>query len=99
MRRALPWVVAASGVLLVALGVAVAWPSGGPTTLTYGGSHEPLLPAGSAYESTVELTLDDTLTWWTAGDLAGAGLAVLGALVLAAIGGWVLGRRSARAAR
>ena len=31
---------------------------------------------------------------WTGGHLVGAGLAVLGALVLAGVGGWLLGRRS-----
>ncbi len=93
MRRALPWVVTALGLALVVVGVAVAWPTGAPGTVTYGGSYEPLLPAGRAYTSTLELTVDGTVTWWTAGDLTGAGLAVLGALVLAAVAGWALGRR------
>lgn len=96
MRRALPWTVAGLGLALLVGGVVLAWPAGGPRTVTYGGSHEPL-STGRAYSSTLELTLDGTLTWWTAADLAGAGLAVLGALLLAVAGGWALGRRSVRA--
>ncbi len=49
MRRALAWAVAALGLLLVVVGVAVARPTGTPGTVTNGGSHEPLLPAGRAH--------------------------------------------------
>ncbi len=96
MRRVLPWAVAASGLALVVLGVLVARPTAGPGTVTYGGSYEPLVPPGRAYTSTLEVTLDGTVTWWTTGDLVGPALAGLGALVLAAVGGWALGRRAAR---
>ncbi len=96
MRRALPWAVAALGLALAVAGVAVFRRADHPGTLTYGASYEPLLPTDRAYESTLELAFDRTEVLWTAGHLVGAGLLVAGALVLAALGGWVLGRRSGR---
>ncbi len=97
MRRSLPWAVAALGLALVVVGVTVAWPTAGPGEVTYEATYEPLLPSGSAHRSSLELTVDGTVTWFNAGDLAGAGVALVGALLLAAAGGWALGVRAARA--
>ncbi|MGY1804047.1 hypothetical protein ACI78T_12300 [Blastococcus sp. SYSU D00922] len=96
MRRALPALLGALGALLVAAGVAVFWRANTVGWVEYGGSYAPLEP-GSAYES--ELTLSFDRPWtvlWTGGHLAGALLLVVGLLVLAATGGWLLGRRSRR---
>ncbi|MGY1650481.1 hypothetical protein [Geodermatophilus sp. SYSU D01119] len=95
MRRALPWGVAALGLVLVVAGVAVFWRENLPGTVTYGGSYAPLTPT-RAYESSLQLSFDRVDVLWTYRHLAGAGLAVLGALVLAGVGGWALGRRSGR---
>lgn len=95
MRRALPALLGALGALLVVVGVAVFWRTNtaGPVT-TYGGSYEPL---DRAYRSELTLSFDDRWTvLWTGGHLVGALLLVLGLLVLAATGGWLLGRRSRR---
>jgi hypothetical protein len=94
VRRALPWLVAGLGVVLAAGGVAVFWttnlaPSGGGGWFAYA----PLVPGqapppGAPGQGWVVL--------WTGGHLAGAALLVAGSLVLSAVGGWLLGRRSAR---
>jgi hypothetical protein len=95
VRRVLPWAVTALGLALVVTGIVVSWRENRPGTVVYGGGYAPLTP-GSAYESSLELTYDRVDVLWTAGHLVGAGLAVAGALVLAAVGGWALGRRTAR---
>ncbi|MGY1672340.1 hypothetical protein [Geodermatophilus sp. SYSU D00710] len=85
-----------AGALLVS-GVGLFWRADtGPVGVPYGGSYAyaPLTPA-DAYGSTLTPTAGGVVTW-TTGHLAGIGLAVLGAVVLAAAGGWALGRRSAR---
>lgn len=93
MSRALPALVAAAGGLLVAAGVAVFWRTNTGRWVEYGGSYAPLEP-GSAYESRLTLTFDRPGTvLWTTGHLVGVLLAVLGLVVLAAVGGWWLGRR------
>lgn len=91
MRRALPWLVAGLGVVLAAGGVAVFW----ATTLSGAGgvgwsAYAPLgpgdpFPPGAGWQVA-----------WTGGHLLGAALLAAGLLVLAALGGWLLGRRSAR---
>ena len=99
MRRALPALSGALGALLVVAGVAVFWRTNTGRGIGYGGSYAPLEP-GSAYES--ELTLSFDRPWtvlWTGGHLAGALLVVAGLLVLAATGGWWLGRRTSRRGR
>ena len=97
MRRALPWAVAVLGAALAVAGVAVFWWTNTRSpTVTHDGSYAPLLPADSAYESRLTLTFDGGAVLWETGHLVGAGLLVAGALVLAAAGGWALGRRSAR---
>ncbi len=90
MRRALPWLVAGLGVVLAIGGVAVFW----VTTLSGAGgggwsAYAPLAPGdppppGAGWQVT-----------WTGGHLLGAALLVAGLLVLAAVTGWSLGRRSA----
>ncbi|WP_116452892.1 hypothetical protein [Blastococcus litoris] len=96
MRQALPALLAALGAALVVAGVAVFWRANTVGWVGYGGSYAPLEP-GSAYESRLTLEVDRSWTvLWTGGHLVGALLLVLGLLVLAATGGWLLGRRSRR---
>ena len=91
MSRALPWVVGALGAVLVAAGLAlfalansvdVGWTS-----------YVPLDPVASV---TGPLVFADGTVLWTRQHALGAGLAVLGLLVLVGLGGWFLGRRSVR---
>ena len=91
MRRALPWLVAGLGVVLAAGGVALFW----ATNLSGGG--------GVGWAAYAPLTAGDPVPpgagWqvvWTRGHLVGAVLVGAGLLVLAAVGGWLLGRRSTR---
>jgi hypothetical protein len=91
VRRALPWLLLGLAVVLAAAGVAVFWatnlaPVGGVGWSAYA----PLEPGGPFPPAA------DWLVLWTGGHLLGAGLLVLGLLVLAAVGGWLLGRRSPR---
>lgn len=99
MRRALPALLIALGTVLVGAGVGVFWRTNtgpGGTTTVYDGSYAPLEPDGP-YQSRLTLTFDERWTvLWTGGHLAGALLAVVGLLLLAATGGWLLGRRSRR---
>jgi len=104
--RALPWVLGFLGSALVLGGVVVfaaangAWggPPGDFGWTTYTGSYAPLRPGEPrAYESVVSFPPDGSVLW-TSWHLAGAGLVVLGLLVLAVLGGWVLGRRPRRPA-
>jgi hypothetical protein len=94
VRRALPWLVAGAGAVLVGTGVLLFWladqrPSG---WTAYAGSTEPL----PAYQSSLTLSFQGGAVLWTGQHLLGAGLAVLGLLFLAGTGGWWLGRRSGR---
>ncbi|MCZ2814598.1 hypothetical protein [Modestobacter sp. VKM Ac-2984] len=96
MRRAAPRAVLALGAALCALGVALFWRANQPGSPTDGGwaAYTPL-PAGTAYQSSLTLSFDDD-RWavlWTAGHVVGAGLAVVGLLVLSGLAGWLLGRR------
>ncbi len=97
MSRAVPWAVAA-------LGSRSWWRGSRSPSPPAGRARRPTAPAPSrccpptgSPPSRLEPTVDGTLTWWTAGDLAGAGPALVGALLLSGTGGWALGRRSARA--
>jgi len=89
-----PLLVGALGGLLVVGGLV--WflvAAGAPDVVTYGGSYEPL-DTGSAYDSALALGFDDGLVVaWSTGQALGAALVVQGLLVLAAFGGWLLGRR------
>ncbi|GAB3344385.1 hypothetical protein [Modestobacter lapidis] len=89
MRRAGPWLVLGLGVVLAAAGVGVFW----VTNLAPGGgagwsAYAPLEPGDPAPPGAGWRVL------WTRGHLVGAALLVLGLLLLAAVGGWLLGRRS-----
>ncbi len=94
MRRAAPWLFAGLGVLLLVAGAVLFAGAGagadGVEEVVYGGSYEPL-PV-DAYSSTLTLTYDDAVVWTTA-HLTGLALAAAGGLLLAAVGGWSLGRR------
>jgi hypothetical protein len=95
VRRALPWLGAGLGVVLAAAGVAVFW----ATNLSGGGAGG----GGGRWAAYAPLEPGDPpppgAGWqvsWTGGHLLGAALLVAGLLVLAAVAGWLLGRRSAR---
>ena len=90
MRRAAPWLLAGLGVLLLVAGAVLFAGADGVEEVVYGGSYEPL-PA-DAYSSTLTLTYDDAVVW-TPPHLTGLALAAAGCLLLAAVGGWSLGRR------
>jgi hypothetical protein len=96
MRR-VPWVVVALGaLLLVAGGVVFTAANQAPPADLGWTSYRPLEP-DAARDSAWTVSFDDG--WavaWTIGHVWGAGLVVLGLLVLAGLGGWLLGRRSAR---
>jgi heme/copper-type cytochrome/quinol oxidase subunit 1 len=96
MRRLLPAVVAALGVALAGSGVvvfAVANRSGTPADFGWS-AYAPLEPQ-VGHQSRLTVSFSDRWTvLWTGGHLLGALLLVLGLLVLAAVGGWLLGRRS-----
>lgn len=96
MRRFLPGLVAGSGVLLVVAGVvvfAVANGSGAPQD--FGWTAYAPLSATRDYASRLTLTFSDRWTvLWNGEHLLGAALVVLGLLTSAAVGGWLLGRRS-----
>jgi heme/copper-type cytochrome/quinol oxidase subunit 1 len=96
VRRFLPAGVAALGVLLVVAGVVVfvvANTSGASSDFGWT-AYAPLDPA-VANRSRLTLTFGDRWTvLWTGRHLLGALLVVLGLLALAAVGGWLLGRRT-----
>jgi hypothetical protein len=105
MRGAPAWASGFLGLALVLGGVVVFALAngalGGPADFgwtTYSGSYAPLeaRPPG-AYESALFLS-DGWSVFWTGWHLLGAALAVLGLLVLAGLGGWLLGLRSGRQA-
>ena len=97
MRRLLPGLLALAGFGFPLAGVIVFnlanQPSQhvGPSTALL----EPV-PEG-AYQSALTFTYGDRWTvTWTSGHLFGAGLVVLGLLVLVGVGGWWIGRRAGR---
>ena len=96
MRRALPWLVGLlGGALVVAGGVALALADRVPADLGWT-SYAPL-ESPTAYRSSVALTFADrTTVLGTGRHLVGAGLVVAGLLVLAGVGGWLLGSRAAQ---
>jgi hypothetical protein len=88
---------AAVGVVLVVAG-AVVFAAANRSPADFGWtSYAPLEPGPlGPYDSETFVTFDDGWTmFWTSGHLLGAVLVVLGLLVLAAVGGWLLGRRTA----
>ena len=96
MRRALPWLVGALGGALVLAGVVVfaLANSAGVGWTAYTASYAPLERAGDA--GAVGLTFSEGAVLWVPQHALGAGLVVLGLLVLVGLAGWVFGRRSRR---
>ncbi len=96
MSRRLPWLVGGLGALLLAGGIAafaLANQAGfGWTAYTAG--YAPLQPGEEPVE--LDVTFAEGSVLWSGQHALGAGLAVLGLLVLVGLGGWLLGRRSAR---
>lgn len=94
MRRAVPWLVAGLGAGLVVAGALVfAAANRGPADFGWS-SYSPLQETQTAYLSAV--TFSDGTVLWTGQHLWGAGLAVLGLLVLTSVVAWLLGRRAGR---
>lgn len=90
MTRALPLLWAVLGVASAAAGGIASWLAADDEVVAYGGSYEPL---ASAYSSRLELSFDGSAVLWDRQRLVAACLVVAGLLVLAALGGWSLGRR------
>ena len=96
MRRALPWVLLGCGGVLALAGVLVfAVANRGPQDFGWT-AYAPLQEIGTDYVNGV--TFSDGSVLWTAQHLLGAGLLVLGLLVLTGAGAWLLGRRAGRRA-
>jgi heme/copper-type cytochrome/quinol oxidase subunit 1 len=94
VRRAVPWLVAGLGAALVVAGVLVfAAANRGPMDFGWA-SYAPLQETQSAYLSAV--TFAGGTVVWTGQHVLGAGLLVLGLLLLTALGGWLLGVRTGR---
>jgi hypothetical protein len=95
MRRAAPLLMAGAALGLVVVGVAVfAVADRRPVEpfAAYSGSYEPL-PETFPADSSLVVTAAEDAVLWTGGHVLGAGLVVMALLVMAAIGGWSLGRR------
>ena len=93
--RALPWTAGGLGAVAV-VGGAVLFARAGEAGPTGWFASAPLSTARSpAYTSTLELSFDagPQVVLWSGQQTLGAGLVVLGLLVLAALGGWLPGRR------
>jgi hypothetical protein len=99
VRRVLPWLAAGLGLAAVVAGVVVFVLAAQAPVGDFGWSaYAPLEEVDDAFDSSLVLSFEDRWTvLWTGGHLLGAGLVVAGLLVLAALGGWLFGRR--RAAR
>jgi hypothetical protein len=94
MSRGLPWAVAVVGLVLVAGGIGLFVLGNQPADFGWT-AYGPDLMASDAYESRLQLTfIDGPAVLWTRTSALGAGLALFGLLVLAALTGWVVGRRS-----
>jgi heme/copper-type cytochrome/quinol oxidase subunit 1 len=95
VRRAVPWLVALLGAALVVAGVVVfASANRGPVDFGWT-AYAPLEQTRDAYQSVVSFT-DGATVLWTGQHVLGAGLLVLGLLVLVGAGCWLLGRRAGR---
>jgi len=94
MRRAVPWLVGGLGAALVVAGVLVfAAANRGPADFGWA-AYAPLQETQTSYVNGVVFSEGSVL--WTRQHLLGAGLLVLGLLVLTAILAWLLGRRAGR---
>ena len=100
MRRVLPGALALAGFGLVLAGV-IAFDLANQPSHDVGPSSALLEPvADGAYQSVLTFTSSDGwAVLWTRGHLLGAGLVVLGLLLLVGVGGWLLGVRSGRPER
>ena len=95
MRRFLPALVAGLGVVLVvAGGIVFAVAAAGGSPPDFGWSAYAPLPSTAAFNSSLTLSFDRWTVLWTGAHLLGLALVVLGLVTLAAVGGWLLGRRS-----
>jgi heme/copper-type cytochrome/quinol oxidase subunit 1 len=99
MRRALPWGTSVAGLVLVVAGLVVFVVANRAPVGDFGWASYAPLEAGEPgpYTSALTLSFDDGWTVLATGrHLLAAGLVVAGLLVLSALGGWLLGRRSGR---
>ena len=96
MRRPLPWLTAALGLVLLGAGVVVFAVANRSPSGDFGWTaYAPLDP--EVRNGEVTLTFDGAWTvLWTGSHLLGAGLVIAGLVVVAALGGWLWGRRSSR---
>jgi heme/copper-type cytochrome/quinol oxidase subunit 1 len=96
VKRAVPWLLVGIGAALAVAGVLVfAAANRGPVDFGWS-SYVPLQETQTAYLSAV--TFSDGTVLWTGQHLLGAGLLVLGLLVLTGAAGWLLGRSAGRRA-
>lgn len=97
MRRAVPWLVAGVGAVLAVAGALVfAAANRGPADFGWS-AYAPLRETRADYSNAV--TFSDGAVLWTRQHLLGAGLLVLGLLVLTGAVAWLLGRRAGRRTR
>ena len=97
MRRLLPGLLALAGFCFLLAGMVVFDLANQPSH-DVGPSSALLEPVPEgAYQSALTFTYGDGwAVTWTSGHLFGAGLVVLGLLVLVGVGGWWIGRRAGR---
>jgi heme/copper-type cytochrome/quinol oxidase subunit 1 len=94
VRRAVPWLVAGLGAGLVVAGVLV-FAAANRASADFGWrSYSPLQETQTT--SLTAVTFSDGTVLWTGQHLLGAGLAVLGLLVLTSVAAWLLGPRAGR---
>ena len=97
MRRRVPALLVVLGLGLVVAGVVVFGVANRPgAPADFGWTAYAPLAEQPAYRSSLTLSFDDDgwTVLWTGGHLVGALLTVAGLLVLTALGGWWLGRRT-----
>lgn len=98
MKRWIPVAVGGVGAALAIAGVAIFWRTNVAASMLHGSaSYAPLEAEGSGSRAGwFAYSGGRIVVGWTAGHLIGAGLLLLGLLALSGVGGWWLGRRSAR---